>query len=228
MPKATFFNLPDDKRARFTSAALDEFALHDYRTASLSRIVNTVGIAKGSVYQYFEGKQELYLYVVTLAAETKFGFIDRSLPEGIDDFFERFKLTVYHGARFDFSQPRLGSILYNATYEPSGPETLAVSAQLKAASFDYLRGLVEAGIQQGDLRDDLDVEFTVFALYQLAASLREYLSERFAFSFKDAVRDGAGSPVGDDDLGRVLDELVGLLRGGLARPAAAQRAPPVS
>jgi AcrR family transcriptional regulator len=216
MPKATFQHLPPAKRERFIAAALDEFALHDYRTASVSRIVDTVGIAKGSVYQYFDGKQDLYLYLVTLAAERKFGFIDGSLPDGVDGFFERFRLTVFHGARFDFTHPRLASLLYNATYEPSGPEIRAVSAQLKAASYQYLRGLVDAGVEGGDLRADLDVDFAVFALYQLTVALRDFLTERFAFSFEDAVRRGGGSPVPDDALMAILDEFVDVLRRGLA------------
>ena len=216
MPKPTFQQLPSEKRERFTAAALDEFALHDYRTASVSRIVRAAGIAKGSVYQYFDGKQDLYLHLVTLAAERKFGFIDGSVPADVGGFFERFRLTVFHGARFDFTHPRLASLLYNATYEPSGPETRAVSEQLKAASYQYVRGLVDAGIRAGDLRADLDVDFAVFALYQLSVSLRDHLTERFSFSFKDAVRRGGGSPVPDDDLMAVLDDLVDLLRRGLA------------
>jgi AcrR family transcriptional regulator len=215
MPKATFQHLPTEKRDRFIAAALDEFALHDYRTASVSRIVETLGIAKGSVYQYFDGKQDLYLHLVTLSAERKFGFIDGSLPPEAHGFFERFRLTVFHGARFDFTHPRLASLLYKVTYEPTGPEIRAVSGQLKAASYRYLRSLVDAGIRAGDLRPDLDVDFTVFALYHLTISLRDFLSERFAFSFEDAVRRGGGSPVPDPDLMAVLDELVDLLRRGL-------------
>ena len=218
MPTPTFFNLPREKRERFLDAALDEFALHDYRSASLGRIVATVGIAKGSVYQYFAGKQELYLYLVTLAAETKFSFIDASLPGDVADFFERFRLSVYHGARFDFSRPRLGSLLYNATYEPSGAATLEVAAQLRAASLQYLRTLVEAGIRNAELRDDLDVDYVVFALYQLTVSLRDFLGERFGFSFKDAVRQGSGSPIDDAALHAVLDQMADLLRQGLAGP----------
>lgn len=219
MPKATFLQLPNEKRERFIAAALDEFALHDYRTASLSRIVRAAGIAKGSIYQYFEGKQDLYLHLVTLAAERKFGFIDGSLPANVAGFFERFRLTVFHGARFDFTHPRLASLLHNVTYEPSGAETRAVAAQLKAASQRYLRGLVHDGLRSGDLRPDLDVDIAVYALYQVTVALRDELSERFGFSFADAVRRGAGSPVPDDELMAVLDALVDLLRRGLAAHA---------
>jgi AcrR family transcriptional regulator len=217
MPKATFERLPVEKRERFTAAALDEFARHDYRTASVSRIVAAVGIAKGSVYQYFDGKHDLYLHLVAMAAERKFGFIDASLPADVGGFFDRFRLAVFHGARFDFTHPRWAGLLYRATYEPSEPVVHAVSAQLKAASYGYLRALVDAGVQAGDLRADLDADFAVFALYQLTISLRDDLSERFAFSFEDAVRRGGGSPVSDDDLMAVLDAFVDLLRRGLAR-----------
>lgn len=216
MPKATFQHLPPEKRERFIAAALDEFALHDYRAASVSRIVDAVGIAKGSVYQYFDGKQDLYLHLVTLAAERKFAFIDASVPKDVAGFFQRFRLTVFHGARFDFTHPRLASLLYNATYEPAFPEIRAVSAQLRADSHVYIRGLVDAGIRAGDLRADLDADFAVFALYQLTISLRDYLSERFDFSFVKAVRQGGGSPVGDEELLAVLGEFVEVLRRGLA------------
>ncbi len=53
MPQATFFNLPEEKRQKILECALDEFAAHDYDSASVSKIVAKAGIAKGSLYQYF-------------------------------------------------------------------------------------------------------------------------------------------------------------------------------
>ena len=78
---------------------------------------------------------------------------------------------------------------------------------------------MDAGIHAGDLRAELNVDFAVFALYQLSVSLRDYLTERFSFSFVDAVRRGGGSPVPHDDLMAVLDELVDHLRRGMAAAA---------
>jgi AcrR family transcriptional regulator len=221
MPKPTFFNLPPDKRRRFVDAALSEFALRDYRAASVGRIVDAVGIAKGSVYQYFDGKLDLYRYLVDLAAETKLRHIDTRLAGDAPDFFSQVRQATFHGARFDFSQPRYAGLLYHATYEPSLPETAEVSARLRGTSHAYLRGLVDAGVARGDLRADLDREMTVYTLYQLTVALRDFLGARFGFSFADAVHAGAGLPIRDEELGAVLDELVGILRHGLAHPAPA-------
>lgn len=64
MPKRTFFNLPEEKRRRILDCAVDEFAEHGYDMASISRMVAAAGIAKGSFYQYFEDKEDLYGYVI--------------------------------------------------------------------------------------------------------------------------------------------------------------------
>lgn len=218
MPKPTFLNLPPDKRRRFVDAALQEFALHDYRAASVGRIVDAVGIAKGSVYQYFDGKLDLYRYLVELAAETKFRFVDAARAADAPDFFSQYRQAAFHGARFDFTQPRHASLLYHATYEPSTPETLAVSARLRATSHAYIGGLIDAGIARGDLRPDLDREIAVYLLYQATVALRDLLSERFGFSFEEAVHAGAGLPIRDEELGAVLDRLLDVMRRGLARP----------
>jgi AcrR family transcriptional regulator len=50
---------------------LDEFSENDYANVSISRIVARAGIAKGSFYQYFENKEDLYGYLVDVIAETK-------------------------------------------------------------------------------------------------------------------------------------------------------------
>lgn len=64
MPKQTFLNLPEDKRLWILDCAVDEFAEHGYSSASISRIVAAAKIAKGSFYQYFEDKEDLYGYVI--------------------------------------------------------------------------------------------------------------------------------------------------------------------
>ena len=44
-------------------AALDEFAAHGFHDASLNRVIEAAGISKGSMYYYFDGKEDLYAYV---------------------------------------------------------------------------------------------------------------------------------------------------------------------
>ena len=70
MPHATFFNLPDNKRQRIMDAVWTEFTTVSYADASINHIVQNAGISRGSFYQYFSGKQELFTYVRQTILET--------------------------------------------------------------------------------------------------------------------------------------------------------------
>ena len=63
MPKETFHNLNSEKKEAFIEAFMYEFSHRTYEEASITSVVKTLGIAKGSVYQYFDGKLDLLLYL---------------------------------------------------------------------------------------------------------------------------------------------------------------------
>jgi TetR/AcrR family transcriptional regulator len=62
MPKDTFFNLDEAKRNRIFEAAVDEFSQRRFSEASINQVVKNAGISRGSFYQYFQNKEDLYLY----------------------------------------------------------------------------------------------------------------------------------------------------------------------
>lgn len=66
MPKETFLNLSEEKRQRIIQASYDEFINSLYEEATIRRIVKNAQIPIGSFYQYFEGKDDLYLYLLDL------------------------------------------------------------------------------------------------------------------------------------------------------------------
>ncbi len=70
MPTATFMNLPEEKQGRILEAAIKEFGIRNVREANLSNIIKDAGISRGSLYQYFETKEDLYIHVFdTLRAQ---------------------------------------------------------------------------------------------------------------------------------------------------------------
>ena len=56
VPRETYKNLESDKQQRILDTAVDEFASHGFRQASVNRMVQKLGIAKGSIFQYFGTK----------------------------------------------------------------------------------------------------------------------------------------------------------------------------
>lgn len=95
MPKNTFYNLSDEKKGRIFDAALQEFSTRTFSQASLNQIIKNAGIPKGSFYQYFDNKEDLYLYMIEVVSKEMTKLL--SNINGIDsdaDVFEVIKLET--------------------------------------------------------------------------------------------------------------------------------------
>lgn len=64
MPSDTFFRLPREKQDRLMAAAWDEFTKVPYIDASINKIVIKARIPRGSFYQYFTDKEDLFRYLL--------------------------------------------------------------------------------------------------------------------------------------------------------------------
>ena len=63
MPSDTFFRLPEEKRSRILDAAWEEFTSVSFDQVSINRIIRAANIPRGSFYQYFDGKTELFRFL---------------------------------------------------------------------------------------------------------------------------------------------------------------------
>jgi len=77
VPKETFFNLDEKKRQHIMEVVIDEFAAHEYKSASISKICQVAGIAKGSFYQYFQNKKDLYRVRVSKAPKRPTAILEK-------------------------------------------------------------------------------------------------------------------------------------------------------
>lgn len=80
MPTSTFFNLPEDKKNKILKAANKEFERVPIEQVSIKNIVESAEIARGSFYQYFEDKEELFQYIMS----AKMGNMQNKLIEMIE------------------------------------------------------------------------------------------------------------------------------------------------
>lgn len=64
MISPTFQNLKEDKKNRIIDAALVEFSTRPFNEASITNIVKNADISRGSFYQYFGNKENIYKHLV--------------------------------------------------------------------------------------------------------------------------------------------------------------------
>jgi TetR/AcrR family transcriptional regulator len=180
MPKPTFFNLSEEKRALIINLAIDEFANHDYKNASLTNIVTKAGVAKGSMYQYFENKKELYFYLLQLATEEKKAFLTQfPPPEPGMSVFDFLRWVIQMGTRFELSRPGLAQVAYRALFgdRPFGDEPFL---KIRTSVLDYYRQLIEMGIAQGTIDDQIDRDVAVFVFSTLFNEFGRFLIEHLS------------------------------------------------
>lgn len=188
MPKQTFLNLPKAKREAFLEAAVEEFAMRDYESASVSQIVAKLGIAKGSVYQYFDDKRDLYLYLIAWASEERIAFTDHATgPDLRDGLFAYTQWLLEMGVRFTFARPRLSQLMYRAMFgaAPFRDEALQ---RMRASALETIRQLLAQGVATGELDPDLDLDLVAYLLSLMASDFSDFLVSKLALDPQRLIR----------------------------------------
>src|SRR3954465_5449648 len=97
MPTSTFFALPAERRQRLVREAIAEFSERSYAEASLSQIAQRARIPKGSFYQYFSDKLDLYRWLISdEAPRHKRAFVGADGDRG-GDFWQRLERRIERG-----------------------------------------------------------------------------------------------------------------------------------
>lgn len=211
----TFKKLDEGKKARILDAAVEEFSRHGFRQASVNRMVESVGIAKGSLFQYFGSKEGLFTVIFNYAVELVRQSLREVKKQTCDtDFFERIKESLLAGIRFIKRHPRVYRIYLKMIFQEDFPLRAEFLQQVHLFSAEYLRPAVEAGIQRGDLRADTDIEMTLFML----DALMDRFLQAYCVPFLDAGASIYQAPA--VELERKVDEFIRLLRYGMGAAVA--------
>ncbi|MFW5847749.1 MAG: TetR/AcrR family transcriptional regulator [bacterium] len=112
MPSKTFYNLEKNKQNRIIKAAIEEFSAKIYEQVHLSNIIKKANIPRGSFYQYFKDKEDLYLYIISIIKNTKLDYLSSTL---INDkniaFLDLVKILYEDGIKFAINHPKYVKIL---------------------------------------------------------------------------------------------------------------------
>ena len=100
----TFLRLPEEKRTRFLDAAWEEFTAVPFSRASINQIIRRAGIPRGSFYQYFTDKTDLFTYLLEDVRDRMLKTFHALLKEERGDLF-RVALIAYD--RFQENRDRL-------------------------------------------------------------------------------------------------------------------------
>ena len=61
MPLARFESIDESLKTRILDFSKEDFATHGYENTSYNKIIQKIGISIGSLYYYFENKEDLFI-----------------------------------------------------------------------------------------------------------------------------------------------------------------------
>lgn len=208
MPKSTYFNLPEDKRNLILEVSVDEFNDYGFENASISRIVDKAGIAKGSFYQYFEDKKDLFKHIIEIANVNKVKYLGDIQAKAVDlDFFELL-CELYRGAlQFLRDNPKLSSI--NDSFIKSADnkfreEILGAGIE---KSDEFLKNLLQKKIRDGEINPEIDLDFITYMMTSVSISLGDYCRKKYVDL----------NQLDENDYYKLVNQTVKLLKQGIGR-----------
>lgn len=192
MPTTTFFQLDPTKRQRVIDAAVAEFASVPYARANLDRVVAAAGISKGSMYQYFRDKEDVYVWLLAeYLPGVKMQILEHRTGDQPRTCWEILEEAFVSGLRFAQREPRLTELgLRFQKDKEVGPAAARVAAEQKRLASVWLQSVLETGKAGGDVRPDLDDNVAVMLLaHALGEGSLEMLARHLGKSLDDVFRD---------------------------------------
>jgi TetR/AcrR family transcriptional regulator len=207
-----FHNLPEEKKERILTVASEEFSQKGYAGASINSIVGRLGIAKGSLFQYFGTKDGLFRFVFSHALERVKGNL-RNVRDNTHrkDLSSRLNDTLLAGAWFIRKQPLLYRLYLQLLSDNTIPFRNDMLLALRQYSLEYIRSLLEEARQRGELADHVDLNRAAF---MIDAVMDRFLQAQ-AVPYIDA---GLGLFNGDlTDIQGWIEDMVQLIQKGVEK-----------
>jgi len=202
MPKDTFFNLSSEKQSRIVKSSISEFGKHSFKEAKLSNIIKASKIPRGSFYQYFEDKKDLYIFLFEQIKIKKLKYMDDMLPNPENTpFLDLFRDLYIRGLAFASENVEYVKVMKQLLNSSGELYKELVTDNLKMAA-DYYRSYIETDKKLGRIRDDVDTELLVNLVIDITTKI--------AF---DELEDK--DYIDNDKLLKRIDSLLSILKKGI-------------
>lgn len=168
MPTQTFFNLPKEKRKVLIDAAFKEFSRTSLADASIANIIKEACIPRGSFYQYFEDKADIFFYILEEYNKHNREKVLLLLKENDGDIFiafnEFFKMMLerfqHHEYRY-FAQ----NIFLNMSYKVEHRLALNVNEPAaKERTNEFIRSINRSRLNVADENEVLHLTKIIVAI----------------------------------------------------------------
>jgi AcrR family transcriptional regulator len=160
MPTVTWGRVDPARRTAIVEAAEAEFGAHGFSQGSLNVIARRAGVAKGSLFQYFADKRDLYAFIADVGSQRVRSYMEVRIRE-LDPsrpFFEFLTDLLDDWVAYFADHPRERALHAAASLEVDTDARISVRSVIHRHYLEVLRPLVREAQARGDLRTDSDTD----------------------------------------------------------------------
>lgn len=201
IPTKTFYNLSDEKQERIITASVNEFSKRCFKEAKLSNIIKESNIPRGSFYQYFTDKKDLYLHIFDIIKVKKMDYLKDILTNEQDKpFLEVFRLLYKQGTRFSIDHPEYSDIfkMFITTKDSLYDELMGKGLEL---ALKYYIGYIESDKKKGIIRADVDSRILAELVINLTTNI--------------AIDEFSSGEINYEELLKKIDNLINIFKKGV-------------
>ena len=156
MPRASFQQLPPERREEILATAAEEFAARGFQGTSYNQLLARLGLGKSSAYHYFEDKADLFRTAVAENYAKWFRSLSTLAPPTDRAGFWRYVFELnLNGFRFMLEDPTSAALMQCVLREATSLEQVLGAEQVLAAIDQYHQMILATGQRLGAVRTDL-------------------------------------------------------------------------
>jgi TetR/AcrR family transcriptional regulator, fatty acid metabolism regulator protein len=163
MVRAAELPQPENKRDRILRAAIEVFARNGYFNAKVSEIAKAAGVADGTIYLYFDGKEDLLISVFREHTRSYLKSLERDLAN-VNRAEERMRIAIKHHLEA-LGRDRSLAIVWQVELRHSLKFMTLLSHQEVADYLNILRKIIEAGQNEGAFRRTLHPQLVAKSVF---------------------------------------------------------------
>lgn len=144
----------EDTRARIIKAATKLFAENGYQQTTIAEIAKMVGLAEGSIYEHFRGKEEILLTIPNVWVIRAIEELDLQLL-GIKGAINKLRKFLWWYMHYIENEPMTAKVVF--LFLKTNPNFMQTEAYSNVKIFySYLIKIFEEGRETGELMQDLN------------------------------------------------------------------------
>ncbi len=208
----TFDNISDEKQQRIIKAAITEFASCGFMGANINHVAANASVSVGSMYQYFDSKESLFLTLVDMGYQ----YLNNKLMPiiaGNGDVFEKIEQILIQARDFSRNEPEVIQIYLDSSTERMSGLGSELSKKIESISANYYRSLVTAARSNGLIDVEVDDGIIAFFLDSLFVMMQFSYASSY---YQSRMHIFLGAKTASDD-DAVLNGMMTLIRSALKK-----------